>query len=94
MAGRTGRRPGPAPYQVGDVVRGPEALPPGDYRTPATYEGEVVQVGSGWNGVDADHAYLWIRLRTAPNDASPKGLHPDPPGRAARPVSLRPHRAD
>ncbi|MEU3721504.1 hypothetical protein [Streptomyces sp. NPDC031705] len=64
MAGRTGRRPGPvsAPYQVGDVVRGPEALPPGDDRTPATYEGEVVQVGSGWNGVDADQAYLWIRL--------------------------------
>ncbi|MBT2481991.1 hypothetical protein [Streptomyces sp. ISL-94] len=68
MAGRTGRRPGAvsAPYQVGDVVRGPEALPPGDYRTPATYEGKVVQVGSGsgsgWSGVDADSAYLWVRL--------------------------------
>ncbi|MEV7835249.1 hypothetical protein AB0P12_32190 [Streptomyces subrutilus] len=44
------------------MVRGPESLPPGDYRTPAVYEGEVVQVGSGWNGVDADNAYLWIRL--------------------------------
>ncbi|MET9694709.1 hypothetical protein ABZY81_41000 [Streptomyces sp. NPDC006514] len=64
MAGRTGRRPGPvsAPYQVGDLVRGPEALPPGDYRTPAIYEGEVVQVGSGWDGVDAANAYLWVRL--------------------------------
>ncbi|MER5966868.1 hypothetical protein [Streptomyces sp. NPDC002057] len=51
-----------APYAVGDVVRGPEALPPGDHRTPDTYEGEVVQVGSGWNGVDAAHAYLWVRL--------------------------------
>ncbi|MFE9846544.1 hypothetical protein [Streptomyces goshikiensis] len=64
MAGRTGRRPGAvsAPYQVGDVVRGPEALSSADYATPATYEGEVVQVGSGWNGVDADNAYLWVRL--------------------------------
>ncbi|MFD3776346.1 hypothetical protein [Streptomyces sp. NPDC058612] len=43
-------------------MRGPEALPPGDYRTPTVYEGEVVQIGSGWNGVDAAHAYLWIRL--------------------------------
>ncbi|MFF4498781.1 hypothetical protein [Streptomyces sp. NPDC001546] len=64
MASRTGRRPGTvsAPYAVGDVVRGPEALPPGDYRTPAVYEGEVVQVGSGWDRVDADNAYLWVRL--------------------------------
>ncbi|MFD8024512.1 hypothetical protein ACFV6G_29350 [Streptomyces lavendulae] len=44
------------------MVRGPEALPPGGSRTPAVYEGEVVQVGSGWNGVDAANAYLWIRL--------------------------------
>lgn len=39
-----------------------DGSPSGDYRTPATYEGEVVQVGSGWNGVDAADAYLWVRL--------------------------------
>ncbi|MFK0016310.1 hypothetical protein [Streptomyces sp. NPDC091027] len=43
-------------------MRGPEFLPPGDYSTPAIYEGEVVQVGSGWDGVDAPNAYLWVRL--------------------------------
>lgn len=64
VARRTQRRPDAVsvPYALGDQVRGPEALPPGDYRTPATYEGEVVQVGSGWNGVDAANAYLWVRL--------------------------------
>ncbi|WP_405681031.1 hypothetical protein OG239_01825 [Streptomyces sp. NBC_00868] len=43
-------------------MRGPEAVPPGGYCTPAVYEGEVIQVGSGWNGVDAAQAYLWVRL--------------------------------
>ncbi|MEW1640340.1 hypothetical protein AB0469_40610 [Streptomyces sp. NPDC093801] len=52
----------PAPFAVGDSVRGPEALPPGDRRTPETHEGEVVQVGSGWDGVDSADTYLWVRL--------------------------------
>lgn len=64
VARRNQHRPNAAsaPYAVGDRVRGPEAVAPGDCRTPEVYEGEVVQVGSGWDGVDAAHAYLWVRL--------------------------------
>ncbi|WP_327286637.1 hypothetical protein [Streptomyces sp. NBC_01205] len=44
------------------MVRGPEARPAGNSGQAPTYEGEVVQIGSGWDGVDADSAYLWVRL--------------------------------
>ncbi|HEY9372279.1 hypothetical protein [Streptomyces sp.] len=64
MTRRTGQRAGSAsaPYALGDVVRGLEALATGERRQPETFEGAVVQVGSGWDGVDADNAYLWVRL--------------------------------
>ncbi|WP_030960593.1 hypothetical protein [Streptomyces sp. NRRL S-378] len=85
---------GPAPYALGDQVRGPEALPAGDYRTPATYEGEVVQVGSGWSGVDAANAYLWVRLP----DRTERKLAIDrcvlvTPAEPPRPVNPAPSRA-
>ncbi|MFD4865255.1 hypothetical protein [Streptomyces sp. NPDC058412] len=64
MTRRTRQRAGSAsaPYALGDVVQGLETLAVGECRQPATYEGVVVQVGSGWDGVDADNAYLWVRL--------------------------------
>lgn len=53
-----------APFKIGDKVcgttyvrherRGREA--------PERFEGVVVQIGSGWDGVDADRAYLWVKL--------------------------------
>ncbi|MCX4546550.1 hypothetical protein [Streptomyces sp. NBC_01565] len=64
MTRRAGQRAGSAsaPYALGHVVRGLEALSAGERRQPEIYAGVVVQVGSGWDGVDADNAYLWVRL--------------------------------
>ncbi|MBT2613643.1 hypothetical protein J7I97_36910 [Streptomyces sp. ISL-87] len=52
----------PAPFTIGDWVEGWTLPEPGTREQPELHEGEVVQVGSGWNGVDADAAYLWVRL--------------------------------
>ncbi|MFE3761014.1 hypothetical protein ACFXPI_04510 [Streptomyces sp. NPDC059104] len=54
-----------SPYRVGDTVTGTTYVDPADrgHETPERVTGEVVQVGSGWVGVDADAVYLWIRLR-------------------------------
>ncbi|MFJ3882958.1 hypothetical protein ACIPW5_36605 [Streptomyces sp. NPDC090077] len=53
-----------APYEVGETDSGTTYVEPGDRarEVPVTFTGEVVQVGSGWDGVDADLAYLWARL--------------------------------
>lgn len=52
------------PYAVGDVVTGTTYVEPAERgRTaPQEFTGEVVQIGSGWAGVDAPNAYLWARL--------------------------------
>jgi hypothetical protein len=58
-------RPRPdAPFLVGDRVKGTSYVPPGPHRreNPEPFEGVVVQVGSGYAGVDAEHAFLWVRL--------------------------------
>ncbi|MFB6615758.1 hypothetical protein ACIGFK_36515 [Streptomyces sp. NPDC085524] len=56
-----GRR---APYAVGDLVTGTSYVQPGDRvsEKPVEIIGHIVQVGSGWDGIDADHAYVWVRL--------------------------------
>jgi hypothetical protein len=53
-----------APFLVGDRVRGTTYVPPGPHRreNPEPFEGVVVQVGSGYAGVDAERAFLWVRL--------------------------------
>lgn len=53
-----------APYKVGDQVTGTSYVPPEDRRRkqPEPITGHVVQVGSGWNGIDAAHAFVWVRL--------------------------------
>jgi hypothetical protein len=53
-----------APFQVGDRVRGQSYVPPEQRRQerPEPFEGVVVQVGSGYAGVDAKNAFLWSRL--------------------------------
>lgn len=57
-------RGGRARFKVGDTVTGWSYVEPEDRRreTPEEIAGRVVQVGSGWKGVEADQAYLWIRL--------------------------------
>ncbi|MFF3726859.1 hypothetical protein ACFYYM_31335 [Streptomyces erythrochromogenes] len=52
------------PYAVGDVVTGTTYVEPSErgHTTPQEFTGEVVQIGSGWAGVDAPTAYLWARL--------------------------------
>ncbi|WP_030200760.1 hypothetical protein [Streptomyces sp. NRRL S-87] len=52
------------PYDLGDEIVGITYVPPKDRRreTPQPFTGRVVQVGSGWDGVEADQAYLWARL--------------------------------
>ncbi|MFJ8488580.1 hypothetical protein ACIRBZ_09370 [Streptomyces sp. NPDC094038] len=65
----TSRNPRPrpltdAPFLIGDRVRGTTYVPPDPYRheQPERFEGVVVQVGSGYAGVDADRTLLWVRL--------------------------------
>ncbi|WKX72689.1 hypothetical protein [Streptomyces sp. XD-27] len=52
------------PFRIGDRVRGLSYVHPERLRweRPEPFEGVVVQVGSGWAGVDADQAYVWSRL--------------------------------
>ncbi|MFI6409282.1 hypothetical protein [Streptomyces sp. NPDC050548] len=54
-----------APFLVGDRVKGTSYVPPGPHRreAPELFEGVVVQVGSGYAGVDAEHAFLWVKLK-------------------------------
>ncbi|MFD7262415.1 hypothetical protein [Streptomyces sp. NPDC059874] len=61
MSPTHGRR---APYTVGDLVTGTSYVQPEDRarEKPAEITGHIVQVGSGWDGIDADHAYVWVRL--------------------------------
>lgn len=52
------------PFRVGDRVRGTSYVPP-ERRAKEKreeFEGIVVQLGSGYAGVDADRAFLWARL--------------------------------
>ncbi|MGW7102863.1 hypothetical protein [Streptomyces sp. NPDC054838] len=53
-----------APCEVGDTVTGISYVEPADRgrETAVHFTGTVVQVGSGWDGVDAALAYLWARL--------------------------------
>ncbi|MCX4546632.1 hypothetical protein [Streptomyces sp. NBC_01565] len=51
-----------APYRVGERVKGWTLPDPDSCEQPEECEGEVVQVGSGWDGVDAHMAYLWVRV--------------------------------
>ncbi|MBT2395642.1 hypothetical protein [Streptomyces sp. ISL-100] len=53
-----------AHYRVGDIVTGISYVPPEDHHReqPEEITGKVVQVGAGWAGVDADRAYVWVRL--------------------------------
>lgn len=53
-----------APFRVGDRVRGWTYVPPERRRweKPEEFEGVVVQVGSGYAGLDADRAVVWSRL--------------------------------
>ncbi|WP_431042100.1 hypothetical protein ACQUSR_09405 [Streptomyces sp. P1-3] len=53
-----------APFRIGDRVRGISYVHPDRFarEQPEPFEGVVVQVGSGWAGVDAEHAYVWSRL--------------------------------
>ncbi|MFF3864008.1 hypothetical protein [Streptomyces sp. NPDC002209] len=53
------------PYTVGDAVTGITYVDPTADRTreaPQEFTGTVVQIGSGWAGIDADRAFLWARL--------------------------------
>ncbi|MFD9622894.1 hypothetical protein ACFWB2_37445 [Streptomyces virginiae] len=55
-----------APYAVGDLVTGISYVQP-EHRgreQPEEFTGRIVQVGSGWDGVDAEQAYVWVRLAT------------------------------
>ncbi|WP_371579001.1 hypothetical protein [Streptomyces sp. NBC_01314] len=51
-------------FRVGDRVRGTTYVPPDLRRQerPEPFEGVVVQIGSGYDKVDAGRAYLWTRL--------------------------------
>lgn len=53
-----------APFRVGDRVHGQSYVPPEQRRRerPEPFDGVVVQVGSGYAGVDAKNAFLWSRL--------------------------------
>ncbi|MGI5451369.1 hypothetical protein ACQEVM_37555 [Streptomyces sp. CA-243310] len=65
---RTGRsaaepaRSLPSKFSVGDWVEGWTRPTDGTREQSELHQGEVVQIGSGWAGVDADAAYLWVRL--------------------------------
>lgn len=52
------------PFQIGDRVCGTSYVPPDRRRreTPESFEGVVVQVGSGYAGVDRENAFVWTRL--------------------------------
>ncbi|MCX5199215.1 hypothetical protein OOK31_35945 [Streptomyces sp. NBC_00249] len=52
------------PYSVGDHVTGTSYVPPEDrgHEQPEAITGRIVQIGAGWAGVDADRAFVWIRL--------------------------------
>lgn len=58
------RRPARAPFKVGDAVTGTTYVEPTFRGREAAVEfaGTVVQIGSGWAGVEADLAFLWARL--------------------------------
>ncbi|MDH2387679.1 MULTISPECIES: hypothetical protein [Streptomyces] len=53
-----------APFRIGDRVRGTSYVPPErrGREEPEEFEGTVVQLGSGYAGVDADRALVWARL--------------------------------
>ncbi|MEU5835405.1 hypothetical protein ABZ820_17250 [Streptomyces diacarni] len=53
-----------APFRIGDRVRGTSYVPPERLgrEEPEEFEGTVVQLGSGYAGVDADRALVWARL--------------------------------
>ncbi|MFB7467085.1 hypothetical protein ACFCZ1_26920 [Streptomyces sp. NPDC056224] len=53
-----------APYAVGDLVTGTSYVQPEDRASeqPEEITGHIVQVGSGWDGIDAAQAYVWVRL--------------------------------
>jgi hypothetical protein len=53
-----------APFKVGDSVTGTSYVPPERRRfeRPEPFAGVVVQVGSGYLGVDAEAAFVWVRL--------------------------------
>ncbi|WP_328966240.1 hypothetical protein [Streptomyces virginiae] len=55
-----------APYAVGDLVTGTSYVHPEDRgrEQPEEFTGCIVQVGSGWDGVDAEQAYVWVRLHS------------------------------
>ncbi|WP_329438822.1 hypothetical protein OG906_00395 [Streptomyces sp. NBC_01426] len=53
-----------ARLRVGDTVTGWSYVEPGDRgrEQPQPITGTIAQIGSGWGGVDSDHAYVWVRL--------------------------------
>ncbi|MEU4656830.1 hypothetical protein AB0G32_23345 [Streptomyces sp. NPDC023723] len=53
-----------APFRIGDRVRGISYVPSEQRgrEKPEEFEGAVVQLGSGYAGVDADRAFVWARL--------------------------------
>lgn len=53
-----------APFRIGERVTGMTYVPPENrpFEQPRPFEGDVVQVGSGYAGVDADNSYVWVRL--------------------------------
>ncbi|MEU0274915.1 hypothetical protein [Streptomyces sp. NPDC006307] len=53
-----------APLRVGDTVTGRTYVSPEDKgrEQPQEITGTVVQVGSGFAGVDAEKAFVWVRL--------------------------------
>ncbi|MFF4699952.1 hypothetical protein [Streptomyces chattanoogensis] len=52
-----------APFKIGDHVRSMTYVPPEQLRQqqPELFEGDVVQIGSGYAGIDADRAFVWVR---------------------------------
>lgn len=56
--------PDKLPFRVGDRVRGLSYVPPErrNREEAELFEGVVVQVGSGYAGVDAQFAFIWARL--------------------------------
>ncbi|KPI29845.1 hypothetical protein OK074_6761 [Actinobacteria bacterium OK074] len=56
--------PTPSSFRIGDRVRGTTYVPPDlrRHERPEPFEGVVVQVGSGYEKVDAAHKFLWARL--------------------------------
>ncbi|WP_143196932.1 hypothetical protein [Streptomyces sp. CB00455] len=53
-----------APYAVGDLVTGTSYVKSEDRprEQPEEITGRIVQVGSGWDGIDSAQAYVWVRL--------------------------------